>query len=337
MATCSLCKNGGLTLRTDIRDLCPSCQKLRNDEIARKMDDLNKQIAMLQSFHAKWSVIPNVEAEVNRLRKAAENDLENERLALIKEIDKEKEEAQSEINEIKMQVTHELSKLKQIQQNSDLAVATAQQQIASLFLSASKDFKEIARARAIKCSPKSDYVKMTPSTFAKAAQYSFVAFDLETTGLSAYRDEIIEIGAIKYIDGQEVDNFVSFVRPQKDIPPNITVLTGINNRMVEEAPMISEILPSFLSFVGESPLIAHNASFDIGFLQYAIERCGSMASIRYADSLEMARKKFRGLEDYKLGTIAWHLGSSTDGLHRALADCKVVCDIVLADKDDPDL
>ena len=95
----------------------------------------------------------------------------------------------------------------------------------------------------------------------------WVAFDLETTGLDAQKDAIIEIGAVKFQGGRTLDTFETFVNPQRRISPFISNLTGIRQRDLDRADTIERVAASFIAFVGASPLIAHNADFDLGFLR----------------------------------------------------------------------
>ena len=95
----------------------------------------------------------------------------------------------------------------------------------------------------------------------------WIAFDLETTGLDAQKDAIIEIGAVKFQGGRTLDTFESYVNPQRRISPFIASLTGIRQRDLDRADPIERVAASFISFVGASPLIAHNADFDLGFLR----------------------------------------------------------------------
>ena len=94
---------------------------------------------------------------------------------------------------------------------------------------------------------------------------TYVVFDLETTGLNPFRNEIIEIGAVKIINGQIGAQFTSLIKPQGEISPEIQKLTGITPEMVKEAPSLAEILPAWLEFMADAVLVAHNAKFDVGF------------------------------------------------------------------------
>ena len=96
---------------------------------------------------------------------------------------------------------------------------------------------------------------------------TYIVFDIETTGFSSIRDRIIEIGAVKVVNGEIVDRFSTFVNPERPIPFEITNLTSITDQMVMEYPTIETILPQFLEFVGGGVLVAHNAGFDVGFIE----------------------------------------------------------------------
>ena len=95
----------------------------------------------------------------------------------------------------------------------------------------------------------------------------YVVFDLETTGLDPKSSEIIEIGALKYINDELVDEFSVLIKPKDDIPSEITNITGIDDEMVKDALSIKEILPQFIDFIGNLTLIAHNSSFDLSFIE----------------------------------------------------------------------
>ena len=122
---------------------------------------------------------------------------------------------------------------------------------------------------------------------------SFVVFDTETTGLYPWQDRIIEIGAVRFRDGEPVARFQSLVNPQKHIPVFITDLTHISDADVADAPVISDVLPAFEEFVGSDPLVGHNIDFDLRFVQSA----GSALPDRgrmYIDTAELARKIVKG-------------------------------------------
>lgn len=158
---------------------------------------------------------------------------------------------------------------------------------------------------------------------------SFVAFDLETTGLRPIYNQIIEIGAVKVIDGRITETWERLVHPGCLIPPDITRLTGITDDMVRGAGMVEQVLPDFFDFVADLPLAAHNIRFDMGFLQADARRMGHTVGNPCVDTVPIARHCFPGLINHKLGTVARHLGVLGDAEHRGLADATVVARIML--------
>ncbi len=159
---------------------------------------------------------------------------------------------------------------------------------------------------------------------------TFVVFDIETTGLSRETEMITEIGAVKLINGEIVDHFSTFVNPGKPISAEITKLTGINDEMVAEAPRIKEILPEFLAFAKDSVLVAHNASFDMGFIRVAAERyCHLEVENTVLDTLELARALLPQLSKHKLNILCDHLNISLVGHHRAVNDAEATAEMFL--------
>lgn len=153
----------------------------------------------------------------------------------------------------------------------------------------------------------------------------FIVFDFETTGLNPAVNEIIEIGAIRfYRDYDCLDTFQALVRPKNKIPNRITELTGITQHMVDDKGYaLNFVLPEFLEFIGELPLVAFNAAFDISFLDNALTQCQLPIkhNNRVACALEMARRTWPGLESYKLLDLDKLLGITFEETHRALDDC----------------
>jgi DNA polymerase-3 subunit alpha (Gram-positive type) len=153
----------------------------------------------------------------------------------------------------------------------------------------------------------------------KAATY--VVFDVETTGLSVVNNQIIELAGVKMCNGQVIERFESFVHPNQVIPPNITELTGITNEMIKDAPQLVEVLPKFIEFVGDSVLSAHNARFDMGFLQAGCKQLGiPLVSNPALDTLELARFLFPSMKNHRLNTLAVRFKVSLDNHHRAVDD-----------------
>ena len=156
---------------------------------------------------------------------------------------------------------------------------------------------------------------------------AYVVFDLETTGLSAVNNRIIEIGAVKVIEGKIVDRFSTFVNPREPIPFEIEQLTSISDEMVIDAPVIEDILPKFLEFCEGCVLIAHNASFDAGFIQENCRRMGIDTDFTVGDTVAMARILLPALNKFKLDTVAKALNISLDHHHRAVDDAACTAEI----------
>ncbi len=163
----------------------------------------------------------------------------------------------------------------------------------------------------------------------RALDDEFVAFDLETTGLYQSRDRIIEIGAVLFRGTECVARFDTFVNPERPLPRSITDLTGITERDVFDAPTEADAIPRFLEFVGDRPLIAHNADFDVGFVSAACARLGIDFSPVYADTLALAQTLLPDEKRYKLDTVAGRLGLPDFRHHRADDDayvCGRICE-----------
>ena len=151
-----------------------------------------------------------------------------------------------------------------------------------------------------------------------------VIFDLETTGLSPYRDAILEIGAVVVRDGVLTDErFHAMVNPGFPIPYHITRINGINDRMVQDAPRIAEALPRFLEFVGDRGLVAHNASFDMGFIQAHAARLNLTAPVRALCTVELSRRVYPRERRHNLDAVCERLGLIVTDRHRALADVEL--------------
>lgn len=183
------------------------------------------------------------------------------------------------------------------------------------------------------------YSNITP----KGKYPEFVVFDTETTGLSASKDRIVELSAIRFVDGIPTEVFETFINPEREISPETSAINHITNDMVADAPTISEVLPSFEAFVGKSPLVAHNLEFDIKFLFYS----GSIITDtprKYYDTLAQSQKMLKKIkrkynreydmweedydgdwdvEDYKLSTVAEYFDITFPCQHRASGDAIV--------------
>jgi DNA polymerase-3 subunit epsilon len=155
------------------------------------------------------------------------------------------------------------------------------------------------------------------------ADVPFVALDLETTGARAGVSKITEIGAVRIEGFREVKYFSTLVNPMRPIPPMITQITGITQEMVAGAPRIDEVIPELLEFLEGAVVVAHNARFDVGFLNYELRRLkGRQLGEGAIDTLPLARALAPGLPNYRLHTVAGALGAPVAACHRALADAQ---------------
>jgi DNA polymerase III subunit alpha, Gram-positive type len=154
---------------------------------------------------------------------------------------------------------------------------------------------------------------------------TYIVFDIETTGLSVMNNKIIELAGVKMQDGKVIEEFASFVNPHERIPYNITQLTQITDEMVKDAPEITEVLPKFLEFIGDSVLVAHNAKFDMGFIQEECKRQGfEPLNNPVLDTLEMARMLYPTLKNHRLNTLSDKFKVSLENHHRAIDDSKAL-------------
>jgi len=156
----------------------------------------------------------------------------------------------------------------------------------------------------------------------------FVAFDLETTGLSSRTDRIIEIGAVILKRGQEVDRFQTFVDPERPLEKKITELTGITDDMLKGAPKIEEVLPKFLEFIGDRVLVAHNSDFDTGFVRAECERLGYPYNYTAADTLILSQNLLSHLNKFKLNIVSNAL-SLPDFTHHRAGDDAMTCGLIM--------
>lgn len=158
----------------------------------------------------------------------------------------------------------------------------------------------------------------------------FVVFDIETTGLSKEKDKITEIGAVKVKNGVIIDTFSTFVNPLMALSDEIVKLTNITDDMLKDAPLIGEVLPKFLSFAGESVLVAHNAGFDVGFIRNAAQTLQlPPVDNTVLDTVELSRCLLPQLNKHKLNIVAEHLGVVLEGHHRAVNDAQATAEIFI--------
>lgn len=168
------------------------------------------------------------------------------------------------------------------------------------------------------------------TNYEKGKRYDkFVVLDIETTGLSPINDMITEIGAVKIVNGEIVEEYNQLINPERNIPDHIVELTGITNEMVKDMPTIDQVLPKFQEFIGDSILVAHNASFDIGFLREQYKRIGRELQNPILDTLELSRNLLPQLKSHKLNIIAKYLNINLVNHHRAVDDAKATAEIFI--------
>ena len=157
----------------------------------------------------------------------------------------------------------------------------------------------------------------------------YVAFDLETTGLVAGQDRIIEIGAVVMRGGKEVERYQTFVDPERTLERKIIDLTGITDEMLVGAPKIEEVLPEFLKFVGDRVLVAHNSKFDTGFIRAECSRLGYPYAFTDVDTLSLSQQLLPQMSKYKLDVVAKALTLPNFNHHRAADDANI-CGLIFA-------
>ncbi len=176
----------------------------------------------------------------------------------------------------------------------------------------------------------------------------FVAFDLETTGLVPQKDEIIEIGAVKFtvkvengqVMPQKIKEFQTFVKPNMMIPAEATRVNHITDKMVENAPLVADCLRQFTAFCGQDTiLVAHNADFDTGFLKVAYEKNPQLLPGNpIVDSLRLSRSILPELKNHKLGEMAMlfkrqqliSMKIDSGDMHRAVYDCEMLMEVFVS-------
>lgn len=156
----------------------------------------------------------------------------------------------------------------------------------------------------------------------------YVVFDIETTGLNNVNDKITEIGAVLIRNKQVISKFNSLINPEIPIPDKIQRLTGITNEMVADAPSIKEVLPEFLNFVGNRPLVAHNAMFDVGFIKYKASLLGIEVNNPVVDTLQLSRNLLP-IKKHRLNNLCDHFGIKLLHHHRASDDAEAAALILI--------
>ena len=362
MAKCSKCGRSGLSLKVDAYGLCPDCQFVEKKVAGDRLSAMEKELEHLRKFHEEYKCIPiaaneaarlvtDAKAEAAKLRQEAADEISEARRKfdaemqrMLKEVDSYKSSAELDIAAKQAKAN---AKLKKLKTDTDTVVSQTKEQLAALFAIAAKDFsfaaksgvasayaadqkairKQAAQGASISTASAANaaFTSLTPAAFKRAAARGYVVFDLETTGLSRTTDKIIEIGAIKF-DGshREIERFNTLVNPERSIPAAASAVNHITDDMVADAPLIFEesVLPRLIEFIGDLPVVAHNAEFDISFLRAAVAD-KFIAHISYGDSLAMCKKAY-SLPNYRLESVASWLGFTEAQSHRSLGDCEML-------------
>ncbi len=174
-----------------------------------------------------------------------------------------------------------------------------------------------------------DVVNVVKGSAQQSFDGEFVCFDFETTGLSARKNKIIEIGAVLVKNGKIADVFSTFVDPCEPIPAKIKELTGIDDSMVKGASSEKDAVNEFLDFCGDRILVAHNAEFDMSFLRAACERLSIDREFTYLDTLALSRVILKDIENCKLDTVARYLRLPDFDHHRACDDANILAQILI--------
>ncbi|WP_312699064.1 PolC-type DNA polymerase III [Sedimentibacter sp.] len=158
----------------------------------------------------------------------------------------------------------------------------------------------------------------------------FVVFDIETTGLSPITDDIIEIGAVKVANRRVIDSFSTFVHVHRSLPAKIIELTSITDDMLQGQPEITSVLPEFFNFVGDSVLVAHNASFDVSFIKNkTIKYLDKQCDPPVLDTLELSKALIKDVKNHKLNTLTKKLGINLENHHRAVDDANATAQLFI--------
>ena len=166
-------------------------------------------------------------------------------------------------------------------------------------------------------------LRYKPALDAQIKEIPIIVFDFETTGLDTRNDFLIEIGALKTVNGHIIDEFSTLIKPPIQLNSAIVSITGISQEMLENQPTISDKLPEFLNFIDGGILAAHNADFDYPFLKTICEREGIQIDWPAFCTLKMARMILPNLESKSLDALAEHFNLTFESRHRSIGDCKV--------------
>ncbi|WP_346698739.1 3'-5' exonuclease [Catenibacillus scindens] len=172
------------------------------------------------------------------------------------------------------------------------------------------------------------YKKQVDYATVKELKKRYIAFDVETTGLSPMNDKIIEVAAVLFENGEIIKGYSSLVNPEVFIPYSATAINHITNEMVKDAPKECIVYAELVDFLGDAlkqqtTICAHNASFDMNFLSETLMRLGYDGKISYVDTLSLSRSLIKGLHNYKQDTVAMYFDLVNNQSHRAVTDAEI--------------
>jgi DNA polymerase III epsilon subunit family exonuclease len=157
----------------------------------------------------------------------------------------------------------------------------------------------------------------------------FVVFDLETTGVNYMNDKIIEIGAVKIVQGKLIETFGTLINPERHIPKDATKVNNITDDDVKDAPTLKEVMPDFFKFCDGCVLVSYVIDFDFGFIDYHGKSLGYAFQNKTDDAFVIAKNKLKGLHNYKLTTVAKHLNIALENAHRAVFDAVATGEVMV--------
>ena len=172
------------------------------------------------------------------------------------------------------------------------------------------------------------YKKRVDYDTVKELKERYIAFDVETTGLSPMNDKIIEVAAVLFENGEIIKRYSTLVNPEIFIPYSATAINHITNEMVKDAPQECIVYAELVDFLGDAlkqqtTICAHNASFDMNFLSETLMRLGYDGKISYVDTLSLSRSLIKGLHNYKQDTVAMYFDLVNNQSHRAVTDAEI--------------
>ena len=173
-------------------------------------------------------------------------------------------------------------------------------------------------------------IRITKEAETSSFDVPFIVLDTETTGLTSYDNYIVEIAAVKIEGSKVIDQFCTFIKPHKSIPREVTLVNNITNDMVANSPRFHEIMPDFLSFLGNGIFVAHNVMFDWRFVNDELKRNGNTPlQNKKMCTVELTRTVVPGLASYKLSHLTDYFQTKHENTHRALDDVKATAEILL--------